>query len=76
VTPRGPGPRTKRQAPPRLALSVTEASQALGISPDHFNRYVAPDLRWVRTGRKKLVAITEIEAWLERESSLILNGGG
>jgi hypothetical protein len=57
---------------PRLAFRVGEAALALGVSPDHFARHIAPELRWVRRGAVKLVARAELEAWLEREASRTL----
>ena len=49
-----------------------EAPQVLGISDDHFRRYVSDELRWVRKGSKKLVALTELQAWLERNAARVL----
>jgi hypothetical protein len=54
---------------PRLALTMSEAPAALGVSPDFFTEHVAPQLKLVRRGRKRLVAIAELERWLEREAS-------
>ena len=66
---------TRAQAAvPRLALSVTEAAAALGVSPDFFGEHVAPELRFVRRGRKKLVSVRELESWLERSSARVLDG--
>jgi hypothetical protein len=61
-------------ATPRLALRLGEASAALGLSPDAFREHVLPELRVVRRGRLKLVAVTEIERWLERNGALTLPG--
>jgi hypothetical protein len=58
---------------PRLSLRVGEAARALGISEDTFTRHVAPELRWIRRGATKLVAVTELQAWLEREAHRTLN---
>jgi excisionase family DNA binding protein len=59
---------------PRLALSTAEAAAALGVSPDFFAEHVAPELRVVRRGRKKLVAVTELERWLEANAARVLDG--
>lgn len=56
---------------PRLALSVTEAAQALGVSVDFLAEHVAPELRWCRRGRKKLVAVSELERWLVENSARV-----
>ena len=50
----------------RLALSVSEACEALGVSWDFWSEYIAPEVRVVRRGRRKLIAVTELERWLER----------
>jgi excisionase family DNA binding protein len=53
---------------PRLALTVDELAQSLGCSRDHIERHVAHELRWVYRGRRKFVAVAEIEAWLARSA--------
>jgi hypothetical protein len=58
--------------PTRLALTPNEAAQALGCSRDFFDEHIGPELRWVRRGRLKFVAITEIEDWLRRNAALTL----
>ena len=67
-------PDTRRPAPPRLALTVAEAAVSLGVSDDFFREHVLPELRVVRLGRKKLVAVAEIERWLQRSQALTLKG--
>lgn len=57
---------------PRLGLSLTEAAEALGVSPDFFAEHVAHELRVVRRGRRKIVAVAELERWLEREAERAL----
>jgi Helix-turn-helix domain len=57
---------------PRLALSLAEAAAVLGVSDDFFSEHIAGELRCVRRGRKKLYAVRELEAWLSREASLLL----
>jgi excisionase family DNA binding protein len=64
VSARLPAPRL-----PRLALSPDEAAASLGVSRDYFDRHVAPDLRIVRRGRRRLVPLTELATWLEREAA-------
>jgi excisionase family DNA binding protein len=55
---------------PRLALSPEEASTALGVSRDYFDAHIAHELRIVRRGRRKLIAVAELERWLERAGAL------
>ena len=61
---------TEKPPPPRLALTVTEAAQSLGVSDDFFREHVAHELRWTRRGRRKLVSIRELETWLARSAAL------
>lgn len=56
------------EGPRRLALSPDEAAAALGVSRDFLDEHIGPELRWVRRGRRKLVAVGELEAWLERSA--------
>jgi excisionase family DNA binding protein len=51
----------------RVALTRTEAADSLGVSVDHFERHVQPQLRIVRAGRLVLVRRAELERWA-RES--------
>jgi hypothetical protein len=57
---------------PRLALDVSEACASLGVSWDYFVEYVAPELRIVRRGRRKLIALTELERWLDANAERVL----
>lgn len=57
---------------PRLALSPAEAAVALGVSRDYFDEHIACELRIVRRGRRKLVAVKELERWLEREAARVI----
>jgi excisionase family DNA binding protein len=59
---------------PRLALSPDEAAAALGVSRDHLDRHIAHELRWIRKGRRKLVAVVEVQAWLDRSAARTLGG--
>lgn len=58
---------------PRLALTVTEAAQALGVSVDYLAEHIAPELRWVRRGRKKLVPVRELERWLDTNAAFTID---
>ena len=68
VTPRPP----EGHSSPKLALSKAEAAAALGVSVDFFEVHVMPELRVVRRGRRVLVAVREIERWLEANAALTL----
>lgn len=60
---------SQTRAVPRIALSPDEAAAALGVSRDYLDEHVAPELRWVRRGRRKFVAVRELEAWLDRAAA-------
>lgn len=49
---------------PRIALTPAEAAAAIGVGPDFFNANVAPQLRLVRRGRKRLIPVRELERWV------------
>lgn len=63
---------TGKPSPPRLALSPDEAAESLGVSRDYLDEHIADELRWVRRGRRKFVAVRELEAWLERAAARTL----
>jgi hypothetical protein len=54
---------------PRIALTPPEAAAAIGVGPDFFEAYVAPQLRLVRRGRKRLVPVSELERWVAESAS-------
>jgi hypothetical protein len=41
----------------------------LGLLAEH----IAPELKWVRRGRRKLVAVAELERWLKENGALTLD---
>jgi hypothetical protein len=58
----------------RLALTITEACEALGISWPTWREHVMPEVKVVRRGRVKLVAVAELERWLSENGERV--GGG
>jgi excisionase family DNA binding protein len=56
---------------PRLALSPDEAAALLGVSRDYFDEHVIAELRIVRRGRRILVALAELEQWLDRSAARV-----
>lgn len=54
---------------PRIALTPPEAAAALGVGPDFFDENVAPELRLIRRGRKRLVPVTELERWVAQSAT-------
>jgi len=59
-------------AVPRLALTIEEACAALGCGWDFWRAHVEPELRVVRRGRKKLVAVAELQRWLDESGEKVL----
>jgi hypothetical protein len=54
---------------PRVALTPLEAAAAIGVGPDFFEANVAPELRLIRRGRKRLVPVTELERWVTESAA-------
>jgi len=52
-----------RPPAPRTALSLAEAAESLGISPDAFAEHVLPHVGVLRIGRRKLVPLRALEEW-------------
>jgi excisionase family DNA binding protein len=50
----------------RLALSLDEAAEALGISRDHFDNHVRGRIRTAHVGARVLVPVRELERFLEQ----------
>lgn len=60
----------KLDAPiPRIALTPPEAAASIGVGPDFFDANVAPELRLIRRGRKRLVPVSELERWTAENSA-------
>ena len=57
----------------RLSLRLAEAAAALGVSHDFFQKNVAPEVRIVRRGRVRLVPISELQRWLDRNAAYAIN---
>ena len=62
---------SRQHGVPRLALRVEEAAAALGVSDDFYRDHVSADLRIVRKGRLRLVAVTEIQRWLDANGEIL-----
>jgi hypothetical protein len=57
---------------PRLAVSIAEACGALGVSHDFWHEHIAADIRIIRRGRRKLVALDELRRWLDGNGNRVL----
>ncbi|HET7416068.1 MAG TPA: hypothetical protein VFJ61_00360 [Solirubrobacterales bacterium] len=53
---------------PRIALTPPEAAAAVGVGPDYFDAHIAPHLRLIRRGRKRLVPVSELERWVSENA--------
>lgn len=60
--------------PGRLALSPGEAAAAIGCSRTFFDEHVIHELRVVRLGRRRFIAVAELNRWLEASASRALEG--
>jgi excisionase family DNA binding protein len=63
------------RATPRLALSKAEAAKALGVSGDFLEDHILEQLRVVRVGRRRLIAVAELERWLAERAERASAGG-
>ena len=48
---------------PRITVDALEAAAALGVSRAFFLETIAPELRVIRRGRRKLYRVAELERW-------------
>lgn len=62
-------------AVPRVALTRAEAAASLGLSVNSFERHVQPHLRLIRPGKVRLVPVTELTRWVERNAEAVTAGG-
>jgi Helix-turn-helix domain len=56
---------------PVLAVDVTEACQALGVSWKTWQEHIAAEVRTVRIGRRKLIAVSELQRWLDEHGEAV-----
>lgn len=64
----------RRIEPPRvpaLALTVEQSCEALGVSWDTWRSSIEPHVRIVRLGRRKLVPVTELQRWLDKNAEAV-----
>jgi len=65
-------PRTVEVPAVAFTVSRADAAALLSISVDTFERHVLPDLRVVQVGRRQLVPVGELAAWIEAKSARAL----
>jgi hypothetical protein len=69
---------TRPLAPvPRYTLTRREAAASLGVSINHFERKVQPELKVVLSGQLILIPVTELERWVQSHAHQLveLRGG-
>jgi excisionase family DNA binding protein len=66
--------RERKRGLPRLSVSPDEAAELLGVSRDYFDEHVIDELRVVRRGRRILVALAELERWLDQSATRLSVG--
>jgi excisionase family DNA binding protein len=49
---------------PRLALTIEEAAEAIGVSRRHFERHIIGHLRVAAVGGRRLIPVRELERFL------------
>jgi excisionase family DNA binding protein len=72
ATPRSP--RERKRGLPRLSVSPDEAAEMLGVSRDYLDEHVLCELRIVRRGRRVLIALAELERWLDQSAARVSVG--
>ena len=66
--------RERKRGLPRLSVSPDEAAEMLGVSRDYLDEHVLCELRSVRRGRRVLIALTELERWLDQSAARVSVG--
>lgn len=56
----------------RIALTPEEAAEAIGVGRTFLYEEVLPEVRVVRRGRKRLIPISELADWVERNASRVV----
>jgi hypothetical protein len=53
---------------PRFCLSVFEAAKSVGLSEKHFREEVLPHIPHLRVGRRIVIPVDGLRAWLSEQS--------
>ncbi len=68
---------TRPLAPvPRYTLTRREAAASLGISINHFERKVQPELKVVLSGQLVLIPVVELERWVQSHAHQLMQVRG
>jgi excisionase family DNA binding protein len=57
-----------------VAVKRETAAEMLGMSLSHFERYVQHEVKIVRSGKLRLVPVSELQAWAENRAHALLAG--
>jgi len=63
---------SRRRPVDRRTYTRQEAADSLGVSLDHLERHVLPELRLIRSGRLVLVPTVELDRWADRAAARTL----
>lgn len=58
----------------RITLRRDHAAEALDVRVDFFDKYVAPELRAVRVGRRRLYPVRDLRAWVDQNAERVSHG--
>ena len=61
--------KARKRVLPRLTVSPDEAAEMLGVSRDYLDEHVLRELRSVRRGRRVLIALSELERWVDQSAT-------
>ena len=53
---------------PRYTLTRKEAAASLGVSLNHFERRIQPELKVIPCGQLVLIPVSELERWVRRHA--------
>jgi hypothetical protein len=57
-----------------VAVTREHAARLLGMSTDSFERHVQAEVKMIRRGKLRLVPVSELERWAERNAEHVLDG--
>ena len=65
--------RTPETSIPRICLTPPEAAASLGVGATFFDTEIAPELKVIRRGRKRLIPIRELERWTSENAETLFD---